>query len=907
MSMNLILSSELYSHLSPARMLQLVDISPLENFALDYETELSALGASGHPLTNAISANPTVISASFVRWGDATNGIDLTGNGFGPVSSIEQLENALLNGFASGAFTGATIRVDGQTIMSISLTATSIALTTGNQQIALTGAMPTGVQELFDLITNTSALSDISLLAPAELTALIDEMRAYDINSFSLSENGSQLLAISLGEAALSLTAGGATLRLDGTFPTQNLGTVLDMFRAFNDASEAGTPITNLDDYAALAIDGLTLIGADGTLLIGSSGSIDDLNGPPFADVMVQGTGGNDSIADFLVYDDTANQLLADLGAGDDTARVNIADLINYNFDYRSDTLSNTYLEGGSGDTDTLHLIDPWGYSNHYFAGALPVIDLDTGLLSLWTNDYYYTAHTLGLGGFERIISETEDLQVLGGAADETIVYHWANNTLYFQGGAGTDTLDMSQVDRGDGSMGLTHAEFTSNFGLGFNSAGPLLFGNDVLPGLPSYITLSDVEQIIFRTATGTETLDLADVLTEIAPGFLLGTSGDDVISGNSDEGSILMGQSGVDYLFGDGLPVASVPDLSSQVFRLYQATLGRDPDATGHQNWTRMLLSGETDIRTAASGFVNAREFTNTYGALDNHEFVALMYTNVLGREASEGEVQNWVNLMTRANNPLDKAQVALGFSDSREFINETAADAAAFAAAVTPTAGNDAQIFRLYHAALDRDPDVGGFGNWLDALANGTSLQSAANGFASAREFSNTYGTLSDVEFIERMYLNVLDRPSDQAGMNGWLNAIDNGATKADVLLGFANAREFINATAPLLTQWMLEQGTDDTLYGGDGDNVLAGGLWSDSFVFGYNNTGSNTVLDLEPWDTLDFSDLGYFSPEDLRNDMTEVGNDVVFDNGTLEVTLLNTTLDQITDEMLHSSYAG
>jgi hypothetical protein len=46
----------------------------------------------------------------------------------------------------------------------------------------------------------------------------------------------------------------------------------------------------------------------------------------------------------------------------------------------------------------------------------------------------------------------------------------------------------------------------------------------------------------------------------------------------------------------------------------------------------------------------------------------------------------------------------------------------------------------------------------------------------------------------FIERFYVNILGRPSDQGGLNAWLNVIQTQSASA-VVLGFLNSSEFLN----------------------------------------------------------------------------------------------------------------
>ena len=53
-----------------------------------------------------------------------------------------------------------------------------------------------------------------------------------------------------------------------------------------------------------------------------------------------------------------------------------------------------------------------------------------------------------------------------------------------------------------------------------------------------------------------------------------------------------------------------------------------------------------------------------------------------------------------------------------------------------------------------------------------------------------------LTNREFVERMYNNILLRSSDYVGLNGWVWALNNGqVTRAQVALSFLDSDEFQN----------------------------------------------------------------------------------------------------------------
>ena len=120
----------------------------------------------------------------------------------------------------------------------------------------------------------------------------------------------------------------------------------------------------------------------------------------------------------------------------------------------------------------------------------------------------------------------------------------------------------------------------------------------------------------------------------------------------------------------------------SDEVFRLYQATLDRTPDLTGFELWSERLSEGRPLVEVIR-GFVGSAEFQARYGALDDEDFVNLLYQNVLGREADAGGLANWTGQLADG---MDRAAVVMGFSQSSEFAAATAPDLAAWLHAQGP-----------------------------------------------------------------------------------------------------------------------------------------------------------------------------------------------------------------------------
>jgi hypothetical protein len=111
---------------------------------------------------------------------------------------------------------------------------------------------------------------------------------------------------------------------------------------------------------------------------------------------------------------------------------------------------------------------------------------------------------------------------------------------------------------------------------------------------------------------------------------------------------------------------------------------------------------------------------------------------------------------------------------------------------------AGSPGQAYRMYQAAFNRKPDLGGLGFQINALNAGFTLQQIAQNFIDSPEFSATYGALNTTAFVTLLYQNVLKRAPDAGGLAFYVSHLDgsNGDgivfTRAQVLQGFSESPE-------------------------------------------------------------------------------------------------------------------
>jgi len=104
----------------------------------------------------------------------------------------------------------------------------------------------------------------------------------------------------------------------------------------------------------------------------------------------------------------------------------------------------------------------------------------------------------------------------------------------------------------------------------------------------------------------------------------------------------------------------------------------------------------------------------------------------------------------------------------------------------------GNAGQAYRLYQAAFDRTPDIGGLGFQMHALDTGLSLSQVAQNFINSPEFQATYGSVDNTHFVTLLYANVLHRDPDEGGLAFHVARLEAGVSRADVLIGFSESPE-------------------------------------------------------------------------------------------------------------------
>ncbi|WP_147426150.1 DUF4214 domain-containing protein [Teichococcus wenyumeiae] len=103
-----------------------------------------------------------------------------------------------------------------------------------------------------------------------------------------------------------------------------------------------------------------------------------------------------------------------------------------------------------------------------------------------------------------------------------------------------------------------------------------------------------------------------------------------------------------------------------ADIARLYQAALGRAPDADGLRFWDGKADAGES-LAQIADQITQSNEFSLRFPNVSDADFVRLVYQNTLGRPADAMGEAFWLDHMAH---DMTRSQVVTNFASSTEFL---------------------------------------------------------------------------------------------------------------------------------------------------------------------------------------------------------------------------------------------
>jgi hypothetical protein len=198
-------------------------------------------------------------------------------------------------------------------------------------------------------------------------------------------------------------------------------------------------------------------------------------------------------------------------------------------------------------------------------------------------------------------------------------------------------------------------------------------------------------------------------------------------------------------------------------------------PNSDFHQNIPGWNSSGYSGPDVYGMGTPYADRVVAGIVQASADRFVNALYQDFLGRPADPGGAAYWVSQLPI----IGRQGVVNGIARSTEAFDHV---------------GNE-----MYAAFLGRPADPLGEAHWASLLQQGASEEWVMSqilaspeflNYAFAHHFTNQY---NDWGFVESLYEEVMRRYASPAEIQGWVNALAHGESRAQVAYAFVTAPEF------------------------------------------------------------------------------------------------------------------
>ena len=314
---------------------------------------------------------------------------------------------------------------------------------------------------------------------------------------------------------------------------------------------------------------------------------------------------------------------------------------------------------------------------------------------------------------------------------------------------------------------------------------------NDVTSALqnaqPSIFSADTINTILALTTSSNSTVRFDNASPDVNGNVTVAAGAEVVFVASSDTQQttvhapvnapvvIFQGRGGVIATINDGATTVSA-HAAGVVDRVVVGTAGNDSITVGDSKNTHVILGTGNSTVQAGSGHdtVEAGLGNSTIvGGTGGHTVVQL-----------SGNASNYQVTVNNGHAVVTNSGTGLATDITKlQYVQLDSGHSLVFASNT-----QDAAVASLYHTTFGRDAESGGLDYWFNAVHNGATLKQIATGFANSAEFAGSEGTLNNNDFVQSLYQHTFGRAGEAAGVTYWVDALAHGATKADLLVQFA-----------------------------------------------------------------------------------------------------------------------
>jgi subtilisin-like proprotein convertase family protein len=203
----------------------------------------------------------------------------------------------------------------------------------------------------------------------------------------------------------------------------------------------------------------------------------------------------------------------------------------------------------------------------------------------------------------------------------------------------------------------------------------------------------------------------------------------------------------------------------------------------------TQKVVVSVISLADGSAATVTTKLLVGTINSL----FVSGLYQDLLGRAADATGLAYFTDLLNRGASRQQVAQIIMSSNEYHQL-----------------------QVISIYQTYLHRAADSVGLADFSNALSTTSSLEQVTATILGSDEFYNDVGN-TNAAFLNALYSDVLGRPIDPTGQAAFTNALNGGATRAQVALAILTSNEYrLKMVQSFYVQFLHRQGSLNELEG-------------------------------------------------------------------------------------------
>jgi hypothetical protein len=247
-----------------------------------------------------------------------------------------------------------------------------------------------------------------------------------------------------------------------------------------------------------------------------------------------------------------------------------------------------------------------------------------------------------------------------------------------------------------------------------------------------------------------------------------------------------------------------------------------------------------------------------------------------VVGTPTENFVEQVYLDLLNRSSDPAGRAAWTAAI-DSGQLTREQ------FALLVQGSEeGLRVIVTDVYQQYLGRAPGANEAAAWADFLRNGRSTLAFEALVLASDEYFLRAGGGTNQGFVNALYLDVLGRPADPAGLTGFTNQLNAGRSRLAVAVDFLRSPEGRSAEVTQAYQTFLRRPADPGGLAVWTNLLLSGGL---DEAIDLDDGGEAPDIDFDE----DIDDDDQFADDDVLEDLFEDGDDIENNTDAVFISLL------------------